>query len=40
VDKKVVRKNKILAAMLAIIALGAVAGAILWFSIYAPIILK
>jgi hypothetical protein len=40
VDKKVVRRNKILATILAIIALGSLAGAVLWFSIYAPIILK
>lgn len=39
-DKKVARRNKILAAILAIITLASVAGAVLWFSIYAPIILN
>jgi hypothetical protein len=40
VDKKVERKNKILMAVLLVIAFISVVGAVTWFNIYAPLILK
>jgi hypothetical protein len=39
-DKNLERKNKILAFILVIIALISVAGAIIWFNMYAPLILN
>jgi hypothetical protein len=39
-DKKVERKNRILGLILFIIALTATIGAVVWFSIYAPLIIK
>jgi hypothetical protein len=39
-DKNIARKNKILAAILLLLALISVAGAVTWFSIYAPLVLK
>lgn len=38
-DKNIEKKNKILALILAVIALISVAGAIVWFNMYAPLIL-
>ena len=40
VDKNVARKNKILMAILLAVVLIAIAGAVTWFSIYAPLVLK
>jgi hypothetical protein len=40
VDKKVERKNRILGLILFIIALASTIGAVVWFSIYAPLIIK
>lgn len=40
VDKKVERKNKILGIVLFIIALISTVGALVWFSIYAPLIIN
>lgn len=39
-DKSIEKKNKILALILALIALISVAGAIIWFNMYAPLILN
>jgi hypothetical protein len=39
-NKNVERKNKILAIILVILALISTGGAILWFNIYAPLVLK
>ena len=39
-DKNLERKNKVLAFFLVIIALISVAGAIIWFNMYAPLILN
>jgi hypothetical protein len=39
-DKNIEKKNKILALILALIALISVAGAIIWFNMYAPLILN
>jgi hypothetical protein len=39
-DKNIEKKNKILALILAVIALISVAGAIIWFNMYAPLILN
>jgi hypothetical protein len=39
-DKNIEKKNKILAFFLVLIALTSVAGAIIWFNMYAPLILK
>jgi hypothetical protein len=39
-DKNIEKKNKILAFFLTLIALISVAGAIIWFNMYAPLILK
>jgi len=39
-DKNIDKKNKILALILALIALISVAGAIIWFNMYAPMILN
>lgn len=38
-DKNIEKKNKILALILALIALISVTGAIIWFNMYAPLIL-
>jgi hypothetical protein len=38
--KDVERKNKILAFIVLIVALIATAGAVYWFSIYAPLVLR
>jgi len=39
-NKEIERKNKILAAILVIITLISVMGAIIWFNMYAPLILN
>lgn len=39
-DKNIEKKNKIMALILGLIALLSAAGAVLWFAIYAPIILQ
>ncbi len=39
-DKKIERKNKILAVILGVIALLSLAGALLWLTIYAPLVLQ
>ena len=39
-DKNIEKKNKILALILVLIALISVAGAIIWFNMYAPLILN
>lgn len=39
-SKNVERKNKILMVILLVIALISVGGAVLWFSIYAPLVFK
>ena len=38
--KEIERKNKILAIILGVIALISLSGAILWFTVYAPLILN
>ena len=39
-QKRLVRRNKILAIILGAIALASVSMAIIWFTIYAPVILE
>ena len=39
-NKEIERKNKILAAILVVITMISVLGAIVWFYIYAPLILN
>ena len=39
-NKDIERKNKILGIILGIIALASLSGAILWLSIYAPLVLN
>ena len=39
-SKEIERKNKILAAILFIIVLISVLGALIWFNMYAPLILN
>lgn len=39
-NKQIEKKNYIVAIMVVVITLLATAGAIFWFSIYAPLILK
>ena len=39
-NKELERKNKILAAILAVIVVISVTGAIIWFNMYAPLILN
>jgi hypothetical protein len=39
-NKQLARKNKILAFILTILALISAAGAVIWFNIYAPLVLN
>ena len=39
-NKELERKNKILAAILVVITLISVLGAVVWFNMYAPLILN
>ncbi len=39
-DKNIERKNKILLVILLLITMVSVAGAVMWFNMYLPLILK
>ncbi len=39
-NKETERKNKIVAAIMAVIAIISALGAVYWFTIYAPLLLK
>jgi hypothetical protein len=40
VDKKTEKKNKTLAIILTILAIISAAGAVIWFNMYAPLVLR